>query len=112
MGKKSFAILFVAVVAIFASYNIYQSQRAVHLSDLALANVEMLAYGEMLPEVDITCDSGSSGRCFKMGYQNGLYGVCYFYCNPTGYQSDYCSSFYVGLVNFCTAIGGYRHQKS
>ncbi|MEG1007945.1 MAG: NVEALA domain-containing protein [Bacteroides sp.] len=45
MGKKSFAILFVAVVAIFASYNIYQSQKIATLSDLTLANVEAIAWG-------------------------------------------------------------------
>lgn len=43
MRKKVFAILIVAVVAIFSSYNIYQSQNAVALSDLALDNVEALA---------------------------------------------------------------------
>ncbi len=46
MSKKFFATLIVAVVATFAGYNIYQSQRTVTLSDLALANVEALADGE------------------------------------------------------------------
>ena len=46
MGKKFFATLIVAVVVTFASYNIYQSQNVVALSDLALANVEALADGE------------------------------------------------------------------
>lgn len=31
---------------------------------------------------------------------------CYFYCDNTGCQDDYCSSFYVELVNFCTIMGG------
>lgn len=44
MSKKVFAALIVAVVATFAGYNIYQSQRAeVTMSDLAMANVEALA---------------------------------------------------------------------
>ena len=47
-----------------------------------------------------------ANTCFKMGYQEGLYGTCYFFCTFTGYQSDYCSSWYVNLVNFCTIIGG------
>jgi hypothetical protein len=46
MGKKLFAILMVAVVATFAGYNIYQSQRMETMSDLMLANVEALAYYE------------------------------------------------------------------
>ena len=44
--KKIFAILIVAVVALFTGYNIYQGQSAeATLSDLALANVEALATG-------------------------------------------------------------------
>ena len=44
MSKKIFAALIVAVVATFAGYNIYKSQRAeVTMSDLAMANVEALA---------------------------------------------------------------------
>ena len=46
MQKKIFAILIVAVVALFTGYNIYQGQSAeATLSDLALANVEALATG-------------------------------------------------------------------
>lgn len=44
MRKKLFAALIVAVIAMFAGYNIYQSQRAENtMSELALANVEALA---------------------------------------------------------------------
>lgn len=44
MNKKVVAAMVVAVVAIFASYNVYTSQKAVVMSDLALSNVEALAY--------------------------------------------------------------------
>ena len=43
MGKELFAILMVAIVATFAGYNLYQSQRMETMSDLMLANVEALA---------------------------------------------------------------------
>lgn len=46
MKKKLFAILIVAVVAVFAGYNVYQSQKGEMMSDLMLANVEALADGE------------------------------------------------------------------
>lgn len=46
MKKKIFAILIVTVVATFAGYNVYQSQRAEMMSGLMLANVEALAGGE------------------------------------------------------------------
>ena len=46
MQKKIFAILIVAVVALFTGYNIYQGQSAeATLSDLAFTNVEALAKG-------------------------------------------------------------------
>ena len=43
MNKKYFSTLIVAVVAMFAGYNMYQSQRTVTMSDLILANIEALA---------------------------------------------------------------------
>ena len=44
MSKKIFAALIVAVVATFAGYNIYQSQKTEKIvSDLVIANVEALA---------------------------------------------------------------------
>lgn len=55
MSKKIFAVLIVAVVAIFAGYNIYQSQRVeMEMSDLAMANVEALATPEQPSLSDCT----------------------------------------------------------
>ena len=68
MSKKIFAALIVAVVATFAGYNIYQSQRAeVTISDLTMANVEALA-GDTEGGATITCSrtcSDGVGRCYK-----------------------------------------------
>lgn len=50
MRKKIFAVMIVAVVAVAASYNVYQSQNTNTLSDLALANVEALAQSESSDE--------------------------------------------------------------
>ena len=58
MSKKIFAALIVAVVATFAGYNIYQSQRAeVTMSELAMANVEALA------DINETDSSGQTLYC-------------------------------------------------
>ena len=64
MSKKIFAALIVAVVATFAGYNIYQSQRAeMSISDLAMANVEALARNE-ISNCDNGCwDNGSGCLC-------------------------------------------------
>lgn len=44
MGKKFFASMIAVVIATFAGYNVYTSQQTGTLSDLALANVEALAF--------------------------------------------------------------------
>lgn len=63
MEKKFFATLIVAVIAIFASYNIYQSQNTVSLSDLALVNVEALADSESSTN---DCIYDPSQNCIKL----------------------------------------------
>lgn len=54
MKKKFIAAMAVAVVAVVAGYNVYSSQKSTDtLSDLALSNVEALAYGEV--EIGVIC---------------------------------------------------------
>lgn len=65
MSKKIFAALMVAVVATFAGYNIYQSQRVENtMSDLAMANVEALATPEQ-PSLD-DCTYQLRENCVSM----------------------------------------------
>lgn len=93
MGKKLFAALIVAVVATFAGYNIYQSQKMEMMSDLMLANVEALARYE-LPEVGVTCDS-NPGRCWarygNLCMKNEYTGPA---CVRTSNTSNYCDVCY------------------
>lgn len=86
--KKTIIISFVCLaVAMFAGYNAYLSNiKTKGLSDLALANIEALARGEM----DILCDGSilitCEKRCIKClrkwtaingrGYSFGLIGTC------------------------------------
>jgi hypothetical protein len=61
MKKKIISIAFVAAMAVAAAWNFTQSKAEVELSDLALTNVEALAYGEG------TCPNGcveGSGGCY------------------------------------------------
>ena len=104
MKKYLSRIVCAVAVAAIAAYGVYTNQKETQVSNLTLANVEALARYE-LPEVTIECDSGDSGKCFDMGYEEGLYGVCRFFCTYTGSTDDYCSSIYVDLVNLCSAMG-------
>ena len=70
MKKKIFAILIVAVVAVVAGYNVYQSQKGEMMSGLMLANVEALASsGEGGaapcggPKVNSECQSTNTVGC-------------------------------------------------
>ena len=77
MGKKIFATLIVAVVATFAGYNIYQSQKTEKIvSDLVIANVEALAGSEINDE---DCVSASNRYCSVLIVTpNGNYLETYF----------------------------------
>lgn len=46
MRKKFYMAVIVALIVTTAGYNMYSAYRTTKLSDLALANVEALAYGE------------------------------------------------------------------
>ena len=77
MSKKIFAALIVAVVATFAGYNIYQSQRVESImSDLTMANVEALAGSEINDE---DCVRASNRYCSVLIVTpNGNYLETYF----------------------------------
>ena len=94
MGKKLFAALIVAVVATFAGYNIYQSQKMEMMSDLMLANVEALARYE-LPEMGLTCnqnDYTSPGQCWEEDGDCVRLMQHYRQCRFSGYQYKSCTS--------------------
>lgn len=62
MKKKVCAVLF--TITMFISYNIYQSQKAIKLSDLALSNIEALATLSEDDKTDFWC-CGNTGTCAK-----------------------------------------------
>ena len=57
MKKTVFKILFVAAFIMAAGYSAYSSEQDAEMSDLALANVEALAWDEN--RLMIGCDGGS-----------------------------------------------------
>lgn len=78
MRKKIFATMIVAVVAVAASYNVYQSQNTNTLSDLALANVEALAQSES-GGYNCYWDDANYSNCIRFGQFIGCP------CGSTGY---------------------------
>lgn len=79
MRKKLFATMIVAVVAVAASYNIYQSQNTNTLSDLALANVEALAASEGSGGYNCYWNNKNYDDCIPFGSYIGCP------CGSTGY---------------------------
>ena len=88
MKKKLYAVLIVAVVGVFAGYNIYQSQRMDTISDLILANVEALA------------DHGESSG-FKAGYTASNY---QYYIYGYGFTTIPCCKYNGNQFSGCSAI--------
>lgn len=66
MKKNIRAVMMVAAIALIASINVFNSQKTIAMSDMALANVEALADNEndMCPN---GCVNGSGG-CFCNGW--------------------------------------------
>lgn len=48
MKKKMIGIIAAIIIAVVAGYNVYSSQNNRNLTDLALANVDALASGEVI----------------------------------------------------------------
>ena len=51
MNKKVLKVAFVAAIMMVAGINVFNAQKSEMLSDVALANVEALADGELLDKV-------------------------------------------------------------
>jgi len=87
MKKKIFLGIFALVIVAVATFNVGLGSKN-SVSDIMLSKIEALANDEYgggeLPEVVITCDTGGSGKCYAMRVEEGLYGVCRFYCEFSG----------------------------
>lgn len=66
MKKNLIKSVFVVAVAILAGINVFNAQKTVVLSDVAMANVEALANDE-------------SGRCTESNCKRVESGTCYYY---------------------------------
>ena len=95
MKKNILKVTLVAAIAVFAGYNVYSSQKAVGMSDLALANVEALAgddyvIGEMgtnWKEYRIECT-----RTIGFDYGLVITTTTTYWADVCGYGSGYCIS--------------------
>lgn len=101
--KTFVAVLLIATVSVGTAVYAYHQQNRGEW-DLMLADVEVIARAE-LPEIEITCSSGSSGQCFQLHYTIEGEDICHAGCHFTGYQKDYCSGFLVGFVGLCSLLG-------
>lgn len=73
MKKNILKLVFASAFALVVGYSVYASQKKVEMSDLAMANVEALASGEINP----LCPNGcltTPGYCYcyiSYPYQEG-----------------------------------------
>lgn len=90
--KKIVKFTVLAVFAFITGLNVYKAQTEVQLSDAQMKNVEALAGGEWLPEVEIVCGA-EGGNCWKTTEDCK---VGWFHYAPdcifTGLMENYCLS--------------------
>ena len=65
MKKNIRAVMMIAAVALIAGVNVFNSQRAIAMSDIALANVEALVVGEII--IGMPCLSVPNNYCIYIG---------------------------------------------
>lgn len=113
--KRKIVIAFVAVIAALAAFNAKMSLDAMETKNADMTTLvaiggefdngegdgEIIDGGE-LPGGGITCDTGGSGKCYQPYVEtNHGDGYCTFDCMATGDKDDYCSSFFMGLLELC-----------
>ena len=91
MKKKFYAALLAVAVIAFTGYNVYQSQKAdAYLSDLAMANVEELANGELS---NGNCEGSWSQECCKCDYIHYTYACAIEVTGNSCYTVSGCSHY-------------------
>ncbi|MBQ8361885.1 MAG: hypothetical protein IJX44_08080 [Bacteroidaceae bacterium] len=100
MRKNILYTAMALAVAAVCGYNVYLSQTEEKLSELALANVEVLAENVELPDVVVTCSSTNYGKCCKLTLITSTIGtpICW-YCKQSGDPNDSCSIFDEAAAN-------------
>lgn len=76
MGKKFFGVIAFVAIAAAAGWNYQQNTNEVELSDLALDNVEALAWGEL--------SDGYAYRDCNNEWSGGMSGDMHYSCTCTG----------------------------
>lgn len=113
----AFAIIVIAVTAFNVS-TMLDSNRSHDLSMTTIAAIsgeggdsgegggvdgeDDIIDGGELPGGEIVCDTGGSGRCYGKRAKFGDNGYCHYSCEATGDKNDYCSTFWMGLLELCS----------
>lgn len=50
---------------------------------------------------EITCSTGGSGKCYEKKVENVDLHRCHVYCKASGRPKDYCSSFWMDVIDYC-----------
>ncbi|MBR3895576.1 MAG: NVEALA domain-containing protein [Bacteroidaceae bacterium] len=112
MRKKILSATFVVAVMAVAGYNMYMSQSEFEMSELAMANVEALAYPE--GETILTCGTKYENINEKEPcemdhlYSFGRFGT--EYSETTGTHSKYKKGF-MGFIYVCTSSVGIESNE-
>lgn len=106
--KKSKILMFAVVAIAITALNVQTVLNSVRSYDVNALMIEAIS-GEDDPIIDggeigggeIVCSTGGSGDCYVERVEAESGGYCRFYCDSTGNPSDYCSSFWMGVLELC-----------
>ncbi len=101
-------VMFAVVVIAITALNVRTVLNSDRSYDMNTSTIEAISGeddpidGGEIGDVEITCSkSGGSGKCYAKRTEVKGNGYCRFFCQWRGGTLDYCSSFWMGVLELC-----------
>lgn len=108
--KKIKIVMFAVVVIAITALNVRTVLSSDRSYDVNTSTIEAIS-GEDDPidggEIGggtIICNTGGSGKCYVKTVTTLSYNRCHVKCMSSGNPSDYCSAFWMDLIDFCINV--------
>ena len=98
-----FAVVVIAITALNVR-TVLSSDRSYDMNTStieAISGKMILLMVEKSEWVEIKCSTGGSGDCYQKRTETIDLHRCRVYCEATGVPKDYCSSFWMGVIDYC-----------
>ena len=105
--KKIKIVMFAVVVIAITALNVRTVLSSDRSYDMNTSTIEAISGeddtidGGEIGGVEIKCSTGGSGDCYQKRTETIDLHRCRVYCEATGVPKDYCSSFWMGVIDYC-----------